>query len=108
MKNSSLKIRIIEKFGENFYRHTFKKEVESARLDIVLGRFSYKRYNRFFYKRIFKENGQVILKFRKRNYYKTLFSRIYKEHGEHLLREFKDSDEYLEMLNEKKQKLPPN
>lgn len=103
MKNSSLKTRITEKFGEGFYKYIFKEQVDAICSDIMVSRFYHKKYDRFYSKRVLKENDQELFKFREREYYKTLFLRVYKEYGETVLRDYKDSIEYLEMLDKKRQ-----
>lgn len=101
MREDSLKSRLINKFGEGVYKHTFKEEVESKCADVMIDRFDFKKYTNFFYRRKSIETNNEL--FRERGYYKTLWMRIYKEYGESVLRDYKDADDYSDMIERRRE-----
>lgn len=102
MKQDSLKKRLIEKFGEGFYKYIFKDSVEGIFYDVIDERFYFERYNKFYYRRKSRKQNTVVNKFRKRKYSYAVWSRVYKEYGEIVLEKYNTSDEYLKMSEEKR------
>lgn len=103
LRKHTLKQRLIAQFGEGFYRYIFKEEIDNICAEMMARRLSHKKYGRFYVKRISTETKDVLPKFREKTYYKALFLRMYKEHGERILKEYDNSEAYLDELRARRE-----